>query len=113
MSGFKETKDLIDFLLAAVECWSKVYDDGSVDMTDIPDFWEIFMKIGPLIENSEMIPQEVKDLDAAELKELLKHIQDNLVIEDVDAQVLLDKLCVAMHAAYEVFMLVKAPEEEE
>ena len=69
--GLEETRDLIDFLIAGVSCWENVYDDKTIDITDIPDFWEVLLKIGPLIAQSELIPKELADMDADELAEML------------------------------------------
>jgi len=98
--GLEETRDLIDFLIAGVSCWENVYDDKTIDITDIPDFWEVLLKIGPLIAQSELIPKELAD------------IQENLDVTGQTAELLMDKLFIALHAVYEVYMLIKQPSEE-
>lgn len=75
--GIKETKELFDGLALVAKSVKAVMKDGKVDLSDVGTLVELGKNIDVLssaIDNIGDVPEELKDLDKAEILELIMKV---------------------------------------
>lgn len=78
MAGIKETKEVVILGLTLAKTIADCAKDGTFGMGDIGSIIKLVPKIAPAVKDANQIPQELKDLDAAEMQELLDAVSAEL-----------------------------------
>ena len=69
--GIQNTKEVLDLFFTGVLTGKAAKaNDGKIDMNDLPLLMGLIPKIGPAFNDINLIPAELKDLDANEAAEL-------------------------------------------
>ena len=76
--GIKETKEVVLLGLTLAKCIADVAKDGSFSVGDVGFILKLVPKVAPAVKDVNQVPSELKDLDGAELDELLKVVSDEL-----------------------------------
>lgn len=105
--GIKETKEALDLALGAVKAGLAVSADGKVDLNDLSHVLALVPKIQPAIDQIELVPKELGDLDAAEAAELVAHIATNLQVTDEKAKIYIASGLKIVHKAYLIVVDVR------
>lgn len=101
MEGIKETKEVLDFVLALGNALGKAYEDGELKLADALHFVPILSKAGPAFGDISKIAAELKDLSDEERQALTAYAKASFDIPD-------DKLESSLEMALEVgFYLAK------
>jgi len=70
--GIKETKEMLQFIFAIVKIVVEAKrNDGVIGPSDLALLINLFPHIGPAFDGIQEIVNELKDLDEAEIKELI------------------------------------------
>jgi hypothetical protein len=109
MVGIKESKELLAFGLLVVVKGKSALADRKIGLDDLPEGFAIAQAAPQAIEGIELIPAELKDLDAAEYAEL-KDMTIALVGELVESEKIEELMQIAFDVALKIlkaFSLVK------
>jgi hypothetical protein len=89
MAGIQETKDVISAGIAFGEGLGKALEDGAIGVGDIGHFIEVVVRLPEALEGINEVPVELKDLDEAELAELVTFIGEEFDIpqDEVEAKI--------------------------
>ena len=71
----KDTKELISLIAVLAKAFKDANADGKVDATDIAVLIQVIPAIGPAIDGIGTIPDELKDLNGAEIAELVETVK--------------------------------------
>ena len=102
--GFKETKEVLDAMIALGKAIEASMEDDKLTLLDVPNFIPFLTKILPAIEGVEQVPFEFKVADPAEIEELKTYLKDNLDLEDDQLEAFIED---SFKVALDIFMLVK------
>jgi len=102
--GFKETKQVLDAIIALGKGIESSMADGKLNVLDIPNFIPFLTLILPAIEGSEQVPFEFKVADPAEIEELKAYLKENLDLADDQLETFIED---SFKVALDIFMLVK------
>ena len=80
--GFKETKEVLDAMIALGKAIEASMEDGKISLTDIPNVILFLTKIMPAIEGVEDVPFEFKVAEPEEIAELKAYLKKELNLED-------------------------------
>ena len=80
--GFKETKEVLDAMIALGKAIEASMEDGKISLTDIPNFILFLTKIMPAIEGVEEVPFEFQVAKPEEIAELKAYLKEELDLED-------------------------------
>lgn len=78
MAGIKETKEVVVMGMAVAKAIADSVKDGQFSVGDAITLLRVIPKIAPAVKDGAQIPAELKDLDAAELEELLLAVSDEI-----------------------------------
>lgn len=70
MAGVKESKELLESLLKAVDLADKILEDGKVDWRDIRAIIDLAMKMKPGLQGSQHIKDELLSASPEEVQEV-------------------------------------------
>jgi hypothetical protein len=105
--NIEQTKELIDFLLKGYGVFKQAYEDQKIDFTDVIYFVGLAPKIMPAFSGIQDIPNELKDLDQAEQKELIDFIIENLAVDSTKAKLIVEKSLYVLASGYDLFKVIK------
>lgn len=105
MTDIKDTKELVALIAVLAKAFKEANADGKVDVTDIAQLITIIPAIGPALEGVGTIPEELKDLDEAEINELVEQVK--LIVGDLADEKYVDVVARALKAGGEIFQIVK------
>lgn len=91
MVGIKETKELLDFVIALGNATSISLEDGKFFWSEFTNYIGALIKLPVAIQDIEQVPVEMKDLDDAEAKELLQYAKDKLDIPEEELEVAIEE----------------------
>lgn len=80
--GFKETKEVLDAMIALGKAIEASMEDGEIRLTDIPNFILFLTKIMPAIEGVEDVPFEFQVAKPEEIAELKAYLKEELDLAD-------------------------------
>jgi len=80
--GFKETKEVLDAMIALGKAIEASMEDGKITLTDIPNFILFLTKIMPAIEGVEDVPFEFQVAKPEEIAELKAYLKEELDLAD-------------------------------
>ena len=75
MAGIQETKEFVAFALTLVQTGIEVAKDGKVGLSDVVALVSAMKDAPAAFIGAEKMPAELKDLDDAELAELMSYIK--------------------------------------
>jgi len=101
--GFKETKQILDAMIALGKGIESSLSDGQLNLLDIPNFIPFLTLIMPALEGAEQVPFEFKVADPAEIEELKQYLRDNLDLEDDQLETFIED---SFKVALDIFMLI-------
>ena len=105
MSNIKETKEILDFVFALGNGVARAMEDGEIGFSDLMSFIEPMKKAGPALENAASALTELKNLDAAQLNELVEYSKNRL---DLPNDQLEARIELALEAAARLYQVVQA-----
>lgn len=74
MAGIKESLEALAAVELGVKDVKAVIADGKVNMSDLPVLFDVIRQLGAFnagLQGAELIPVEIKDLDAVEAEQLV------------------------------------------
>lgn len=80
--GFKETKEVLDFVIPFGVATEGALKDGQVSLSDLPLFLPSFLKLVPAIEGADQVALEFKLASQEEIDELKAYLKDKLDLAD-------------------------------
>lgn len=80
--GFKETKEVLDFVIPFGMATESALKDGSVSLADLPLFLPSFLKLVPAIEGADQVALEFKLASQADIDELKAYLEEKLDLND-------------------------------
>lgn len=89
--GTKELKELLKFTIGLGEAFDQAMADKKFEMT------EIALLIGPLMDSAaafegmDIIALELKDLDNAEMAELVRYVEEELDLKNDKIELVIEK----------------------
>ncbi len=102
--ALKETKQILDAMIALGKGIEASMSDGKLTFTDIPNFIEFLTLILPAIEDADQVPFEFKVADPEDIQELKEYLQENLDLQDDELEAFIED---AFKVALDIFMLYK------
>jgi hypothetical protein len=102
--GIEETKELVKFVIEMGEAFDKAYVDKKIEATELGLLIAPLMQVGPAFEGIDKVGGEVKDLDEAEMAELVAYIKDELDLEADKIEAIIEK---ALETGLHLYGLVK------
>jgi len=102
--ALKETKQILDAMIALGHGIEASYEDGKLSFTDIPNFIEFLTLILPAIEGADQVPFEFKVADPEDIAELKEYLQANLDLRDDELEAFIED---AFKVALDIYMLYK------
>lgn len=76
MAGIKETLEVIDLAKKLGEAVTAAKADGSIDWRDLTKLGPVLVQMRTAVTDGKLIPEELKELDAAEAEELIARLGD-------------------------------------
>jgi hypothetical protein len=80
--GFKETKEVLDLVIALGRGVEESLEDDKLTLTDIPNFFPVLWKIRDAVEGVNVVPMEFKLASDEEAEELKQYLRDELDLAD-------------------------------
>jgi hypothetical protein len=102
--GLKETKEVLDAMIALGKGIEKSLEDGKFNLMDIPNFIQFLTLILPAIEDADQVPFEFSVADPEDIEELKQYLNENLDLADDKLEAFIED---AFKVALDIFMLVK------
>jgi hypothetical protein len=91
MSGIKETRELLLFVIEFGNALGKSLEDGKISVLELGNFIGSLGAVAPAFEGIADLPTEIKDLDEAEKAELVKLVEDRFDIPQDGVEALIEK----------------------
>lgn len=82
MEGTKETKEVVDLVIALAQAIEGAGEDGKVGLTDALQFIPAMIKAPSAFSDLGKLPAELKDLDEAEKAALVAYAKAELDLKD-------------------------------
>lgn len=105
--GTKETKELLDGLLAMVKTGMDIAKDGKIGFDDISHVVGLVPKLVPAFDGVKALPAELSDLSQEEAADLVAHVVANLAVEDVKAKAIVAASLKVLVSGYGLVMAIK------
>ena len=80
--GFKETKEVLDLVIALGTGIKASLQDEKISFEDLPNFFAVIFKIAPALEGVDQVPVEFKLANEEEVAELKAYLREQLDLED-------------------------------
>jgi hypothetical protein len=90
MANVQNLKELLGFVFELGESIGESFEDGKITFMDAANFVDVFQKIAPALEDIDMIPAEISDIDEAEINELTSYISEEFDIADDELEMKLE-----------------------
>jgi hypothetical protein len=101
--GFKETKEVLDAMIALGKAIETSMEDGELKLTDIPNFILFLTRIMPAIEGVQDVPFEFQVADPEQIAELKAYLKDELDLEDDKIEQFIED---CFKVALDIYMLI-------
>jgi hypothetical protein len=85
----------------------KAKEDGKIGLGDLGLFIGLLDDLGPALENTGLIPSELKSLDKAKADELLAFVKQEFDIKDDKAEAFVEKALSVLKDVAELVGLIK------
>lgn len=106
--GVQSSLAAIDFLVALVQAVELAEADGKITITDLIDLKDVVPTVKPFLDGLHSIPDELKDLSADEVEQLIAEAAKAFPGAQNAQVVLKVKACLAFaKAGYDVFVAFK------
>lgn len=103
--GIQDLKDVVAFgAKFGNGIGESLSDDGKITLGDMANFMPAVLSVPAALEGIENIPAEIKDLDEAELVELVAFVDEEFDIPQDDAEEFIEE---SLHVASVVLAYVK------
>lgn len=103
----KDTKEMLDFVMAVVQASVDAAADGKFGLGDIIRFCRVLPKLGPALRGSGNIRAELADLSEEEKKELGDLIQEKFKLENKLLEELVEQALIALISLIDLAPLVE------
>ena len=90
--GIEDTKDVLKLVFRLVDGYSKSKEDGKFTITDAANFLGAVMVIPQAITGINNVPDEIKELNEAEMQELKDFIAEQFDIADDVLEALIEEI---------------------
>lgn len=80
MAGIENVKASLDAVKELAESIGKVLEDGQVGISDIKEVPELFSEVRALVAAVKDVKEELNDLDAGEIKEIIAELIEVVVM---------------------------------
>ena len=80
--GFKETKEVLEFVIPVVKGFTQISEDGKVEIHELIVFLPTLLKLKDAIEGVDQVPLEFKLATPEEAEELKQYLRDELDLAD-------------------------------
>ena len=107
MAGTKETQDIVKFVIALGNAIGKSLEDGKFSLRDIYNFLGILGMANAAVGNWKEVKNEIKDLDPAEIEELIALVRKNLKLNDAELKARIDQGFALLKQANDLYKIVK------
>ena len=84
--GFKETKEVVDFVIDLSDGIVSTMQDDEVTLSDIPNFFPAVFSLLPAIQGVDQVVLEFKLATPEEAEELKAHLRERVDLEDDDME---------------------------
>jgi hypothetical protein len=106
--GIVELKDLVSFFVKIINSSAAALKDGKTTLGDASLFMPVVVALPKALMGIEMVPAEAKDLDSAEIKELIETVKAEIDLPAEKAEMLIKgSLDVALRV-YDLVLSAKA-----
>lgn len=106
--GVKNVLEVVNFAIALEKAISQAKADGKIGIEDAALLFPVVPLLAPAIDEIDQIPAELKDLDEAELEQLVAEVSKIFGGESKPAVILKIKACLKFaHSAYGLFLAFK------
>lgn len=109
MTGIKETKELMKFIVEFVEAIDKSLEDGDIGFMDLSNLVSAMMAANDAFSDISLIPNEIKDLTEAEALELYAYAKDELDLRSNKVEEIVECALGIGLEVYKLIMLIKTP----
>lgn len=89
--GIKESKEVLDFVLALGNAAGVSLSDGKIGLEDLSNFFGALTVAGPAFEGIQDVVKEFKDLDKEEAAELVTYVKEKFDIPQDDIEAMVEK----------------------
>lgn len=106
----KETKELLKFVIELGESLEAALEDKKFDIAELSLLIGPLMQVGPAFEGVDQVGEEIKNVDAAALADLVAYAKDELDLKADDVENIIEK---ALDLGVQVYSFVKLFKKEE
>lgn len=107
MLGTDNLKKCVKFGIEIGEAVDASLADGHFSIADASNFFKPMMEVPSVVAAGKLAMPELKDLDAAEAKELVDYVTTELNIANDKAEAVIEKSLKVAAALYEIYLSVK------
>lgn len=105
--GIEQTKDVVTFAVLFANAIIESWKDGKITVSDIMNFMSPLFKLPAALNGLDAVPEELNDLDAAELDSLILLVQDLIEVDSDKAKLIVEKSIKTMYAIFELVKAIK------
>ena len=104
-----ETADIARFIIAALNAYDEVMDNGKIGLADIPDFLKLMGPAEAALKGIQEVPAEVLDLTVAEFDQLVAEIRPALArLSDDVAEEVADEVLTIVKSVVAISNIIRA-----
>lgn len=107
MAGTKELQEIVKFVIALGNAIGKSLEDGKFSLKDLTNFWSVFGLANAAVGNWKLAIDEVKDLDAKEIEQLVNLIKAEMKLGDAELKARIELGFDVIKKSYDVYKLLK------
>ena len=89
--GTKELKEMLSFVITLGESLEAALEDKKFEMAELALLMPALMKVGTAFEGIDKLGAEVKDLDEAEIAELVAFVKEDLDLKSDKIEEMVEK----------------------
>lgn len=112
MAGIERLKDAVKFGVKLTEGVITRLDDKKLTFMEVVGLAPDLVDLPGLIRDSEVLWEELSDLDAAEVKELSQYVKDELDIPSDKVEAVVDSALTVVSSLAELAFNIKALKEK-
>jgi len=107
MTGIKETKELLGFIIKVVEAVDKSLEDGKIGFMDMSNLVTAMLAANGAFNDINKVPEEIKDLTKEESEELYAYATKELSLNSAKTEEIVEKALEIGMKIYHLIVLFK------
>lgn len=108
VQGTPQTDEVIAAIAEGIKSYKAAAADGKIDWSDLGYIMPIMIKLGPAVQNIQMVLPELKDLDSAEAVALIAKISGMASESSDKVKAVLEGLILVTQGAFKIVGAFKA-----